>query len=361
MSLVKLSGLSLFAALVSPALSAESLPEKFAKRDRNKDGKLSRDEVPASFAKFKFAQADRNKDGFLDAKELERVAQKLAAKDKGAPANPIKPIVPKAGAIRIVRDIIYRKDAKDTKGWNKLDLYLPKTKGFATIMWIHGGGLHSGDKSKIETVAKRFVAEGYGVVSINYRLYPDARYPTQIQDAAKAFAWVHGNIAGKGGNPDRIFVAGGSAGGHLTALLAVDGSFLKQHGLGSANIRGAIPISGLMDVSRVGAERRKGIWGNDPKTYRRASPLHHARKDAPPLLLMHAEHDSEDRRSQNQEMYDALVKVKHPNVAIHELKDRTHNNVRPHLAGRNDPGASLILAFLKKHSADKGSLPKPRK
>ena len=147
MSLVKLSGLSLFAALVYPALSAESLPEKFAKRDRNKDGKLSRDEVPASFAKFKFAQADRNNDGFLDAKELERVAQKLAAKDKGAPANPIKPIVPKAGAIRIVRDIIYRKDAKDTKGWNKLDLYLPKTKGFATIMWIHGGGLHSGDKS----------------------------------------------------------------------------------------------------------------------------------------------------------------------------------------------------------------------
>ena len=60
-------------------------------------------------------------------------------------------------------------------------------------------------------------------------------------------------------------------------------------------------------------------------------------------------------------MYDALVKAKHPNVAIHELKDRTHNNVRPHLAGRNDPGASLILAFLKKHSADKGSLPKPRK
>ncbi len=76
MGTVKLTGLIAIMALTLPALPAEPLPEKFAKRDRNKDGKLSREEVPASFSRFKFVQADRNKDGFLDAKELEQVAKK---------------------------------------------------------------------------------------------------------------------------------------------------------------------------------------------------------------------------------------------------------------------------------------------
>jgi len=361
MSAVKLIGLTILLTLTLPALSADSLPAKFAKRDRNKDGKLSREEVPASFAKFKFAQADRNKDGFLDKTEIERVAQKLSAKENSNPSGPINPVIPKANTIRIFRDIVYRKDPKDTKGWNKLDLYLPKIKGFSTLLWIHGGGLHSGDKSKITEVAKRFVAEGYGVASVNYRLYPDAKYPTQIQDVARAFAWVHNNIVSKGGDPNLIFVAGGSAGGHLTALLATNHSFLKEHGIESTAIRGTIPISGLMDVSRVGVERRKGIWGEDPKIYRTASPLHHASKTAPPLLLLYAEHDTPDRKKQNQEMYDALIRAKHGNVEIHELKNRTHNDIRPHLAGRKDPGSLLILAFLKKHSADKGSLPKKQK
>jgi len=358
MSPVKLTGFTLFLTLTIPSLTAEPLPPKFAKRDRNKDGKLSREEVPTSFAKFKFAQADRNKDGFLDAMELERVAKKLSAKENPNSSEPIDPVIPKTDTIRIFQDIIYR---KDSKSGNKLDLYLPKTKEFATLIWIHGGGLHSGDKSKITEVAKRFVAEGYGVASVNYRLYPQAKYPTQIQDVAKAFAWVYGNIAGKGGDPKLVFVAGGSAGGHLTALLATNDSFLKVHGLKSNAIRGAIPISGLMDVSRVGKERRKGIWGDDPKIHRAASPLHHASKDTPPILLLHAEHDTADRRKQNQAMYDALKKAGHPNVTIHELKNRTHNDIRPNLVGRDDPGARLILAFLKKHSAHKGSLPKTGK
>ncbi|HBU59915.1 MAG TPA: hypothetical protein DEB48_08760, partial [Verrucomicrobiales bacterium] len=96
MGAVKWIARTILLALPLSALSADSLPAKFAKRDRNKDGKLSREEVPASFAKFKFAQADRNKDGFLDHSEIERVAQKLSAKENPNPSNPINPIVPKA-------------------------------------------------------------------------------------------------------------------------------------------------------------------------------------------------------------------------------------------------------------------------
>ncbi len=332
-------------------LNADSLPEKFARRDLNKDNQLSREEVPESFSRFKFTQADRNKDGLLDAGELEQVARKLSEKEKKTTSSPADPVLAAEDTFRLMLNVAYRKDPAAKGDSNKLDLYLPSTKGFATIIWIHGGGLHGGDKSKINNVARRFVAEGYGVAAVNYRLYPEAIYPTQIEDVARAFHWVHAHISAKGGDPRRIFVAGGSAGGHLAALLATDQSRLKKYGLTPKDIRGAIAISGLMDVSRVGAQRRKAIWGNDPENYAAASPLHHADKDVPAMLLLHAEHDTDDRRAQNQAMHDALRKASHPDVSIHELKDRTHNNIRPNLAGRDDPGARLILDFLKKQIA----------
>ena len=74
MSAVKCVALTILLALFIPALLADSLPEKFAKGDHNKDGKLSREEVSLSFAKFKFTQVDRNKDGFLDQSENKRAA-----------------------------------------------------------------------------------------------------------------------------------------------------------------------------------------------------------------------------------------------------------------------------------------------
>jgi len=337
--------------LVSSTLvpAADTVVNRLQKLDRDGDRQLSREEVPKSIRKFKFDLADRNKDGFLDTRELKRLLDKLNEKKQTTTAKPSEPVVPKAGKMRVVRDIVYQERDKAAKGQNKLDIYLPRDKtGFPVLFWIHGGGLHSGDKSKIAEVAARFVAEEIGVVSANYRLYPEAIYPTQIEDVADAFAWVHRNIVNHGGDPRKLFVTGGSAGGHLAALITLNEAFLKKHGLTGRAIRGAIPISGLMDVSRVGAARRVGVWGEKDSTHRIASPLHHARKDAPPLLLLHAEHDTPDRRRQNQMMFDALKKTGHPDVAIHELKDRTHNSIRPNLVNQDDPGARHILKFVRR-------------
>jgi len=329
--------------------ATETAVNRLQKMDRDGNGLLSREEVPKSIRKFKFDLADRNKDGFLEPRELQRLLDKLNEKKKTIKAKPSEPVVPKAGEMRVIRNIVYQERGEATKGQNKLDIYLPlKKTGFPVLFWIHGGGLHSGDKSKIAEVAARFVAEGLGVVSANYRLYPEASYPTQGEDVTDAFVWVHRNIVNYGGDPRKLFVTGGSAGGHLTALITLDEAFLKKHGLTGRAIRGAIPISGLMDVSRVGRARRVGIWGEKDTTYRIASPLHHARKNAPPLLLLHAEHDSLDRRRQNQMMFDALKKAGHPDVTIHELKDRTHNSIRPNLVNEDDPGAQHIIKFIRR-------------
>jgi hypothetical protein len=73
------------------------------------------------------------------------------------------------------------------------------------------------------------------------------------------------------------------------------------------------------------------------------------------LLLLHAEHDTPDRRQQNQAMFVALKKAGHPDVAIHELKDRTHNSIRPNLVDRNDPGSRHILKFIRRLCVAQGN------
>jgi acetyl esterase/lipase len=98
---------------------------------------------------------------------------------------------------------------------------------------------------------RRLAKKGVGVACINYRLSPQFKYPTHIQDVARAFAWVYKNIAQYGGDPTRIFVSGHSAGGHLTALLATDERWLNEQGLSLKNIKGAIPVSGVFDFSEL--------------------------------------------------------------------------------------------------------------
>ena len=82
-------------------------------------------------------------------------------------------------------------------------------------------------------------------------------------------------------------------------------------------------------------------------THRVASPLNHARKDAPPFLLLHAEQDTLDRRQQNQAIFATLKKAGHPDVTIHELKDRSHNSTLPNIVDQKDTGAGHILKFIR--------------
>ena len=115
-------------SLPGSTLIADSFVERLQKLDRNGDGQLSREEAPKSFRKFKFDQADRNKDGFLDKREMDWVSEKLAGKKQATPAKPSEPVVPEAGRMTVVRDIVSRKDDSATKGRNKLDIYLPRGK-----------------------------------------------------------------------------------------------------------------------------------------------------------------------------------------------------------------------------------------
>jgi carboxylesterase type B len=83
----------------------------------------------------------------------------------------------------------------------------PKSKGFATVVWFHGGGLTGGNRG----IPDGLKDKGIAIVAAGYRLNPDVKSPTYIEDAAAAVAWTVKNIGKYGGDPNKIFVSGHSA------------------------------------------------------------------------------------------------------------------------------------------------------
>ena len=334
------------------------LPIQLARFDKDGDGKISSAEMPAKARSRLLSRYDKNKDDVLDVAELRALVadrrQQKGKRKKPAARREKRSTDPTPDArVRVIKDIAYTDEGSAAASLRQLDLYLPRDRReFPILLWIHGGGLHGGDKIKSAAVAERLVLHGFGVVSMNYRLSPAVKFPAHIEDVATAFRWVHDHIREYGGDRDRLFVTGGSAGGYLTILLALDERYLKGKGLSSKNIRAAIPISGLMDASRAGPGRLGTVWDDDPETLKKASPLSHVRADAPPILIMFADGEKPERARQNREMFDALRKIGHPNLELKVLKDRTHNTIRPNLAREDDPGLQAMLQFMSRHGAD---------
>src|SRR5262249_162151 len=171
---------------------------------------------------------------------------KLASEEK-------KPTLGGSFEVTAVKDIAYFEGEGADPAKHKLDLYLPRgQKDFPVLFFIHGGTWSSGDRKLYAPLGETFAKNGVGVVIISYRLSPKVQHPAHIEDVAKAFAWTVNNIGKHGGNPEQIFVSGHSAGGHLSALLATDDTYLKAEKLTVGNIKGVLALSGVYTVVPVG-------------------------------------------------------------------------------------------------------------
>jgi len=165
----------------------------------------------------------------------------------------------------------------------RLDLYRPEgVKGFPTVVFYHGGGLTAGKRS----IPKELTGRGWAVVGAGYRLHPKVQHPVYIEDAAAALAWTFKNIGSFGGDPDKIFVTGISAGGYLTAMVGLDKTYLAKHGLDANRIAGLIPVTGQM-ITHQTVRKEQGV---EPSKFRptidKYAPLYHVRSDAPPILCV---------------------------------------------------------------------------
>ena len=192
-----------------------------------------------------------------------------------------------AHSITITRSIPYAEKSRHT-----LDIFQPENAATApVVVFFYGGGWRSGSKELYGYAGKALARRGYVAVVPDYRIYPEVRYPDFIEDGARAVRWVKDNVSRFGGDPEKIFLQGHSAGAHIAAMLAIDARWLRNVGLEpSRDIAGLIGIAGPYDFLPLRDEILKVIFGgNLPET----QPIFHVAPGVPPALLLTG---SRDRR-----------------------------------------------------------------
>ncbi len=209
--------------------------------------------------------------------------------------------------VKVVTDIPYIKDTTSER--QMLDIYVPSgVKDAPVVLLVHGGAWRMGSKSSPEFVslARRLSREGIVVVVMNYRLSPQYKHPSHIEDVAAAFSWAKANISKYGGSGSNIFISGHSAGGHLVALLALDKRYLAKYNLSPKDIAGVIPISGPMviNINRMQASQDwyRDAFDTDTTTWREVSPIYYANPDAPRFLFICGEKDFDIPVSSSKEL-----------------------------------------------------------
>lgn len=206
----------------------------------------------------------------------------------------------------------------------KLDVHHDtEAAGLPVIVWFHGGGLTGGNKH----IPKELSETGYVVIAPNYRLIPNVGVDECIDDAAEAIAWAFAHATEYGGDPNKIFVAGHSAGGFLTSMTGLDKSRLEKYGVDADSIAGLIPFSGQV-ITHFSDRKSKGIDELTPFVDQKA-PLFHVRKDAPPYIIITGDAELEmfGRYEENLYMWRMMKLAGHPDVKIYKLDGYNHGEM----------------------------------
>ena len=218
--------------------------------------------------------------------------------------------------IKVEKDIAYIEGGDESQ---KLDLYLPDkpaNKPLPLIVHIHGGGWQAG--SKFPCPVSAMVLKGYAVASVEYRFSQKAIFPAQIQDCQAAIRWLRTHAKQYNLDSDHLGVVGGSAGGHLSALVGTSGGKKSFAPIGgneeqSDRVQAVIDIYGPADFSTVVQQAAddknvKNIFQfntpsdpyssligtklDDKPKADAVSPVHYVSKGNPPFLILHGTHDT---------------------------------------------------------------------
>jgi acetyl esterase/lipase len=253
------------------------------------------------------------------------------------------PLPRPARVVRVVRHVDYVGDGARS---HRLDVIVrrqdPPRAGAPVLVYLHGGAWVFGDKREqglpmLHELARR----GWVTVTVNYGLGPRQRWPAQVVDAKRAVAWVKDTIDRYGGDPGRVVVSGGSAGGHLASLLALtagDRSWQPGFEEADTSVAACVSFYGVYDFTGGGADpaadralldllerlvfpvRRR----DDPELYRLASPIHRVGADAPPFFVIHGTNDTLVPVGEARRFVDALRAVSQAPVVYAELPGTQH-------------------------------------
>lgn len=226
-----------------------------------------------------------------------------------------------------------------------LDLYPAPGGGqdAPVLVYVHGGYWRSRTSKEFGFVARGPASKGVATVAVNYALCPYVTVDEIVRQTRAAIAWTYKNAAGFGGDPERIHVAGHSAGGHLTAMLLTT-DWEGDYGLPADIIKSACAISGLFDLApfpyTFAQPKLQLTW----EQVLRNSPILHVPNDAPPLLLAYGESETTELKRQSEDFL-AAWKAKGLDADLLPLPDKNHYDV---IDGFLDSGRSLCSAILER-------------
>lgn len=233
----------------------------------------------------------------------------------------------------------------------KLDLILPDSDKFdAVFIYFHGGGLVKGKKNPNARYAEYLASHNVAVATANYRMYPDAKFPEFIEDAADCVAWVKAHIA-EYGACDKIFVGGSSAGGYLSMMLCFDEKYLSKHNIKPTDLAGFYhdagqPTSHFNVLKFSGLDSRRVIIDETAPLYF----IGHNGNDCPPMHILVSDQDMENRYEQTMLV---LSTLKHFGYDMSKISHDVLHGTHCHQVGLVDENGEsvfgkMILSFIHK-------------
>ncbi len=265
-------------------------------------------------------------------------------------------------------------DVSYTNGSNykqQLDLYVPGSTGFPTIIFVHGGSLISGDRKGFpgtepyREIGSNFARLGIGMVVLSYRLGPENKWPTMAQDVAAAVGWTKRRIAKYGGDSTQIYLAGHSSGGHIASVVATNGAYLNGAGQSLKGLAGCIVLGSSLhpsyDIEGRDPDELAQVWERankvggyesvfpSPQDYRDADPCFHVNKDVPKFLVIFGDDEAERTPAlEHADQFAGLLDDVGVRSDVEVVENRTHMGLLQRMTEEGDPTVLLIKRFVKK-------------
>ena len=203
-----------------------------------------------------------------------------------------------------------------------LDVYLPDCDEFSVFVYFHGGGLECGDKSECKFY-DALVQKGIAVVTANYRMYPNAKFPDFIEDGAAAVNWAYENMKTYG-RVKGIFVGGSSAGGYMSQMLCLDKKYLKKYNIDSDKVDGYIHDAG-QPTTHFNVLRERGI-DTRRVLIDEAAPIFHIcdNRCYAPMQIIVSDNDMANRYQQTELLVNTLNIFGAQNIDYRVMKNSNH-------------------------------------
>ncbi|MCM8735435.1 alpha/beta hydrolase [Azospirillum sp. A1-3] len=247
------------------------------------------------------------------------------------------------GSARLHENLQYGTDAAQS-----IDLFLSAEINAPIVVFIHGGYWQSLDKSDFSYIAKPYIEDGFNFAAVNYRLAPSVSMAEIVSDVQNAMLWLYRNARSYRCDPERIYVTGSSAGGHLTAMMmSTDWQSLLAP---SDLVKGGCALSGLYDLEPIRLCYLNQKVGLDQQSAREYSPILRIPAVAPPLLIAVGGDESSEFHRQ-QALY--VQAWREAGLFVQEIDqpDGHHFDMCDRLGDRREPLYQAVVGMIRAHSA----------